>query len=106
MDYQKYLEKKFALKILYRVIKKRIIFYKIKFLHRYKKIYKYLYKNNIDTITQVYSEESSRYIFDSEQYNSRFIPKNNKNGKKNNNLMTEKNKKNIKGNKKTNKKYK
>ena len=30
------------------VIKKRIIFYKIKFFHRYKKIYKYLvkYKKN------------------------------------------------------------
>ena len=65
-NYQKYLEKKFALKILYRVLKKRIIFYKIKFFHRYKKIYKYLCKNNIETITQIYSEESSSYYFFSE----------------------------------------
>ena len=105
-DYQKYLEKKFSLKILYRVLKKRIIFYKIKFMHRYKKIYKYLYKNNIDTITQVYSEESSRYIFDSEKYNNRFVQNNNKYVKENRNVMLEKNKKNLKGNKKINKKYK
>ena len=85
-NYQKYLEKKFALKILYRVLKKRIIFYKIKFLHRYKKIYKYLCKNNIETITQIYSEESSSYYFFSENNNNnnnKINYKNNKTEKKN-----------------------
>ena len=85
-NYQKYLEKKFALKILYRVLKKRIIFYKIKFLHRYKKIYKYLCKNNIETITQIYSEESSSYYFLSENNinnNNKINNKNNKTEKKN-----------------------
>ena len=81
-NYQKYLEKKFALKILYRVLKKRIIFYKIKFFHRYKKIYKYLCKNNIETITQIYSEESSSYYFFSEN-NNNFKNQNNKTEKKN-----------------------
>ena len=83
-NYQKYLEKKFALKILYRLIKKRIIFYKIKFLHRYKKIYKYLYKNNIETITQVYSEQSSSYFFsENNTNNNKIIPKNIKTERKN-----------------------
>ena len=86
-NYQKYLEKKCALKILYRILKKRIIFYKIKFFHRYKKIYKYLCKNNIVTITQIYSEESSSSYFFSENnnnINNKIIPNKNKNGNKNN----------------------
>ena len=86
-NYQKYLEKKFALKILYRLIKKRIIFYKIKFMHRYKKIYKYLYKNNIESIAQIYSEESSSYYFFSENNNS-----NNNNNANNNRIIPKKNK--------------
>ena len=94
-EYQKYLEKKFALKILYRVLKKRIIFYKIKFFHRYKKIYKYLYKNNIETITQIYTEESSSYYFFSENNNfsnnNKIIQKNNK-IETNNTKLKEKNK--------------
>ena len=43
-NYQMKLEKKYALKILVRMMKKRIIFYKLKFFHRYKKIYKFLLK--------------------------------------------------------------
>ena len=86
-NYQKYLEKKFALKILYRVLKKRIIFYKIKFLYRYKKIYKYLCKNNIETIAQIYSEESTSFYFFSENNNNlsnnRINNKGNKTEKKN-----------------------
>ena len=77
-NYEIFLEKKFSLKILNRVIKKRIIFYKIKFLHRYKKIYKYLLKNNIDTISQIYSEESSSYFYESEKYLNRNNQKNKK----------------------------
>ena len=53
-NYQKYLEIKYSLKILFRVILKRIIFYKMKFLHRYKKINKYLIKNKFKSINQVY----------------------------------------------------
>ena len=47
-NFQKKYEKNLSLKLLFMVIKKRIIFYKIKFFHRYKKIYKYLvkYKKN------------------------------------------------------------
>ena len=44
VNYQKYLEKKYALKIIYRMMKKRIIFYKIKFFRRRKKIYRFLIK--------------------------------------------------------------
>ncbi len=43
-NYQKSLEKKCAVKILTKVMKKRIIFYKLKFFHRFKKIYKFLIK--------------------------------------------------------------
>ena len=43
-NFQKKYEKNLSLKLLFMVIKKRIIFYKIKFFHRYKKIYKYLVK--------------------------------------------------------------
>ena len=46
-NFQKKYEKTLSLKLLFIIIKKRIIFYKIKFFHRYKKIYKYMvkYKN-------------------------------------------------------------
>ena len=54
--YQKYLEIKFSLKILFRVLLKRIIFYKIKFMHRYKKINKYLIKNKIKNIKLIYKK--------------------------------------------------
>ena len=104
-NYQIFLEKKFALKILYRVVKKRIIFYKIKFLHRYKKIYKYLYKNNIDAISQIYSEESSCFIYDSEKNNKKINIKNNK-VENRNKLLEEKNKNFSKGKKKVNTKLK
>ena len=43
-NFQKKYEKNLSLKLLFMVIKKRIIFYKIKFFHRYKKIYKYMVK--------------------------------------------------------------
>ena len=43
-NFQKKYEKNLALKLLFMVIKKRIIFYKIKFFHRYKKIYRYMVK--------------------------------------------------------------
>ena len=43
-NFQRKYEKNLSLKLLFMVIKKRIIFYKIKFFHRYKKIYKYLVK--------------------------------------------------------------
>ena len=55
-NYQKYLEIKFSLKILFRVLLKRIIFYKIKFMHRYKKINKYLIKNKIKNIKLIYKK--------------------------------------------------
>ena len=96
-NYEIYLEKKFSLKILNRVIKKRIIFYQIKFLHRYKKIYKYLLKNNIDTISQIYSEESSSYFYDSEKCFNRNNQKSNKIEKTH---ITTNNKKNSQINKK------
>ena len=91
-NYQKFLEKKFALKILYRVLKKRIIFYKIKFLHRYKKIYKYLYKNNIETISQIYSDESSSCYYDSEKNNYNKITQKNNKVENRNNFVENKNK--------------
>ena len=52
-NFQKKYEKNLSLKLLFVVIKKRIIFYKIKFFHRYKKIYKYLvkYKKNNNDIS-------------------------------------------------------
>ena len=56
-NYQKYLEIKFSLKILFRVLLKRIIFYKLKFMHRYKKINKYLIKNKIKNIKYVYKKK-------------------------------------------------
>jgi len=43
-NFQKKYEKTLALKLLFIIFKKRIIFYKIKFFHRYKKIYKYIVK--------------------------------------------------------------
>ena len=49
-NYQKYLEMKFSIKILFRVVLKRIIFYKLKFMHRYKRINKFLIKNRIKNI--------------------------------------------------------
>ena len=53
-NFQKKYEKNLSLKLLFMVIKKRIIFYKIKFFHRYKKIYKYLvkYKKNNNDISE------------------------------------------------------
>ena len=56
-NYQKYLEIKYSLKILFRVMLKRIIFYKMKFMHRYKRINKYLIKNKIKNIKQVYKKK-------------------------------------------------
>ena len=56
-------------------------------MHRYKKIYKYLYKNNIESIAQIYSEESSSYYFFSENNNS-----NNNNNANNNRIIPKKNK--------------
>ena len=56
-NYQKYLEIKFSLKILFRVILKRIIFYKLKFMHRYKRINKYLIKNKIKNIKYAYKKK-------------------------------------------------
>ena len=56
-NYQKYLEIKFSLKILFRVILKRIIFYKLKFMHRYKRINKYLIKNKIKNISYAYKKK-------------------------------------------------
>ena len=49
-NYQKYLEMKFSIKILFRIVLKRIIFYKLKFMHRYKRINKFLIKNRIKNI--------------------------------------------------------
>ena len=43
-DYRESLDRKYASKMLYRIIKKRIIFYKIKFYRRMKKIRKYYIK--------------------------------------------------------------
>ena len=54
-NFQKSLEKRYAVKMIYRTMKKRIIFYKIKFYRRIKKIYRFLIKyeerlNMIETI--------------------------------------------------------
>ena len=43
-NYQKYLAKKYAVKIIYRMMKKRILFYEIKFYRRIKKIHRFLVK--------------------------------------------------------------
>ena len=43
-NFQKAYERKLSLKLLFMILKKRIIFYKIKFFHRFKKIHKYLIK--------------------------------------------------------------
>ena len=43
-NYQKALEKRYATKMIYRMMKKRIIFYQIKFLRRIKKIHRFLIK--------------------------------------------------------------
>ena len=59
-NYQKYLEIKYSLKILFRLMLKRIIFYKIKFMHRYKKINKYLIKNKIKSINDVYKKNKNK----------------------------------------------
>jgi hypothetical protein len=45
-EFQKRYEKNLGLKVLHRVIKKRIIFYNIKFFHRFKKLGKFLQKFN------------------------------------------------------------
>ena len=53
-NFQKTYEKNLALKLLFMTMKKRIIFYKIKFLHRFKKIHKYLIKyqkNNTNNVS-------------------------------------------------------
>ena len=57
-NFQKYLEIKYSLKILFRLILKRIIFYKMKFMHRYKKINKYLIRYNIKSINLVYNKNN------------------------------------------------
>lgn len=46
-NFQKKYEKTLSLKLLFLIIKKRIIFNKLKFMRRFKKIYKYLVKNKI-----------------------------------------------------------
>ena len=66
-NFQKKYEKSLSLKLLFMVIKKRIIFYKIKFFHRYKKIYKYLLKYK-KTKNEIKSGESSQR---SNQYNTK-----------------------------------
>ena len=69
------------------------------YMKRKVKIYKYLLKNNIDTISQIYSEESISYFYDSEKYFNRNNQKNNKIEKTN---KAANNKKSSKINKKFN----
>ena len=40
--YEEFRGKKYGVKILFRTMKRRTIFYKIKFFHRFKKIYKFI----------------------------------------------------------------
>ena len=64
-NFQKTYEKNLSLKLLFMIIKKRIIFYKIKFFHRFKKINKYLVKYKKTNNT------SSSYIQNRNQFNRR-----------------------------------
>ena len=58
-NFQKTYEKNLSLKLLFMIIKKRIIFYKIKFFHRFKKIHKYLikYKKSNNTNNSTYFQK-------------------------------------------------
>ena len=66
-NFQKKYEKNLSLKLLFLVVKKRIIFYKLKFFHRMKKIYKYLvkYKKTNNMINKEYNQKKIQ------QYNNR-----------------------------------
>ena len=77
-NFQKTYEKNLALKLLFMIIKKRIIFYKIKFFHRFKKINKYLIKykktNNTNSNTN-HTNNNSSYMQNRPQYNRRIYKK-------------------------------
>ena len=62
-NFQKKYEKNLSLKLLFMIIKKRIIFYKIKFFHRYKKIYKYMvkYKKNNSMLSEESAQKKKPY---------------------------------------------
>ena len=62
-NFQKTYEKNLSLKLLFMTIKKRIIFYKIKFFHRFKKINKYLvkYKKSNNTNNSSYIQNRNPY---------------------------------------------
>ena len=58
-NFHKTYEKNLSLKLLFIIIKKRIIFYKKKFFHRFKKIHKYLikYKKSNNTNNSTYFQK-------------------------------------------------
>ena len=62
-NFQKKYEKNLSLRLLFMIIKKRIIFYKIKFFHRYKKIYKYMvkYKKNNNILSEESAQKKKQY---------------------------------------------
>ena len=66
-NFQRTYEKNLSLKLLFMIIKKRIIFYKIKFFHRFKKINKYLIKYKKSNNTS--NTNNSTYIHTRPQYN-------------------------------------
>jgi hypothetical protein len=62
-NFQRTYEKNLSLKLLFMTLKKRIIFYKIKFFHRFKKINKYLikYKKNNNVNNSTYIQNKPKY---------------------------------------------
>ena len=62
-NFQKRYEKNLSLKLLFMTIKKRIIFYKIKFFHRYKKIYRYMvkYKKTNSMLSKENNQKHKQY---------------------------------------------
>jgi hypothetical protein len=62
-NFQRTYEKNLSLKLLFMTLKKRIIFYKIKFFHRFKKINKYLikYKKNNNVNNSTYIQNKPQY---------------------------------------------
>ena len=62
-NFQKRYEKNLSLKLLFMTIKKRIIFYKIKFFHRYKKIYRYMvkYKKTNNMLSKENNQKQKQY---------------------------------------------
>ena len=81
-NYQRKHEKTLGLRVLFRVMKKRIIFYEIKFMHRFKKITKYIKKHskaNINVNNKKYNDKTTNKV--NNKNNSKNIGKFNLNTK-------------------------